>query len=80
MASGALLVGLELNLVQGRDDLFTDEFDGAHHVFIRHVALVSVTDQVTRCDSVQDFRQLFDDGVWTADDDEIGRAAWRERV
>ncbi len=27
MANAALLVGLQLNLVQGRDDLFTDEFD-----------------------------------------------------
>ena len=46
-----LLVGPELDLMQGRYDLFTDQLDGAHHVFVRHVALVSVTNEVARVDT-----------------------------
>ena len=43
MLAGNLLVGPEFDLMQGRNDLFTNQLDGPHHVFMRHVALVSVT-------------------------------------
>jgi len=57
---GALLIGPEFDLMQGRYDLFTNQLDGAHHVFMGHVALVPVTDEVARGDSVQDSRQPLD--------------------
>src|SRR5215471_17897131 len=71
-ASLLLLVVLgQLHLVQGRDDLFTQQLDRAHDVLMVHSSLVAVDMQVARVQALDDLRQLAGHGLGIADNDVI---------
>ena len=58
--------------MQGRYNLFADQFDGTHYVGVGHRTLVAVYVQVAGVEPVNNHRQLFPDGIRAAHDNVVG--------
>src|SRR5206468_3171298 len=61
----------QLHLVQGRDDLFPQQLDGAHDVLMAHGPLIAVNVQVAGVQALDDLEQLAGHGLGSADNDVI---------
>ena len=68
-----IVVGFEFYLVQGRDDLFAQELDGAHGVRVFHSALVAVAVEVARAESLADLLEIPGEGLGSFNDEVCGR-------